>query len=107
MFKAKVVFYGRIPGQREFGRFNPPMSGFHPQLAFGDVQTSCRVESLRDKEEVFDFDVEYEVELIPMIHEADTSAIGVGSTVRLLEGNNLVGNGTIISVEEGAECLKL
>jgi hypothetical protein len=97
MFVARVIFFGADKG----GRYNPPQSGFHPQIDVGDgIYTSCIVESIGD-DHIFSFDKEFEVLLKLIFPEQYEKNLSEGSEVRLYEGSKLIGQGKIINQRVG------
>ena len=93
MLIAQITFYPFESG----GRMAPPLSGFHPQVAIGEYQTSCRVESLSG-EESFNFSTEHKVKITPFFPEIVEGKFEVGVPINIYEGNKRIGSGIIVEV---------
>ncbi len=94
MYIAKVVFWGANEG----GRHVRPVSGFQPQIAVGDIHTSCVVENL-GSEGTFDFGKEYNVSLRLLFPNEYGNMLLIGSPVHLYEGSKHIGQGEIVSIQ--------
>lgn len=91
-YNAIIRFYGREYG----GRFNPPQSGYKPQLRVGDEYTSCIIKSRRTNDEIFEFNIEYDVEIEIVFYEIYKDRIYTDMKIQLYEGERLVGEGKFI-----------
>lgn len=78
---VKVVFFSSENG----GRFNPPMSGFRPQVDLSGVHTSCLIESLEGLG-AFAFNVEHIVRLTLMHPGQYKITFELGHKIELFEG---------------------
>jgi hypothetical protein len=88
--RAKVIFLSPEQG----GRSTPPHSGVRTQLKVKDVFTSCIV--LGDnKEEVFEYGVEYGVTIELLFGGQYIDQIFTGMPVQLNEGSRIVAFGKI------------
>ncbi|HEX3272341.1 MAG TPA: hypothetical protein VHR15_16980 [Ktedonobacterales bacterium] len=94
MVIARVQFLSYEEG----GRASLPSSGYHPQVAIGNEQTSCVIESL-DGETTFAFDKEHLVSLRLTFPDHYLNAFAVGQAVYFYEGGHLVGSGVVLEVE--------
>lgn len=91
--RAKVKFVSPERG----GRKLPARSGTRSELKINDLFTSCVVHGITD-EQVFEFEVEYDVILELLFWDRYKEAIHAGMPVQLNEGNRTVGLGKIESV---------
>jgi translation elongation factor EF-Tu-like GTPase len=91
--RAKVTFIPHSQG----GRQTPAISGNRSQLKVNDLFTSCIVHG-ETAEQVFEFEVEYEVTLELLSWDRYGDVIQVGMPVQLNEGSRMVGLGTIQAI---------
>ena len=92
--KAKVKFVAPDQG----GRSIPAHSGTRSELKVNDLFTSCIVRGETD-EQVFKFDVEYDVTLELLFWDRYKDVVHVGMLVQLNEGNRTAGLGRIEAIE--------
>jgi len=90
--KALVRFLNKEEG----GRFNPPLSGYRPQMKIGDEHTSCLITPINQEIETMEFGVDYEVNIDFQFEENFYDKIKSGLNIGLYEGSKLIGHGYLI-----------
>lgn len=96
MYKAKIIFWGPDKG----GRYTNPTPGYRPQIAIGEIHTSCIVNAEDTFVEIFMLGYEYNVliELIFSTFYHEKINLNVGDLVELYEGCKKIAEGKITDV---------